>query len=40
MHFVDVKGILSAQNGILCRSDDCFAYLREFLEKYEQMSLF
>lgn len=28
------------QNGILYRPDDCFAYLREFPEKYEQMSLF
>lgn len=28
------------KNGILYRPDDCFAYLREFPEKYEQMSLF
>lgn len=27
-------------NGILYRPEDCFAYLREFPEKYEQMSLF
>lgn len=29
-----------AEHGILSRPEDCFAYLREFPEKYEQTSLF
>lgn len=28
------------KHGILCEVDDCFRYLHEFPEKYEQMSLF
>jgi len=27
-------------NGIVCDTDACFRYLREFPEKYEQLSLF
>ena len=33
MHFVDAKGILHTP-------DACFAYLQEFPEKNEQLSLF
>lgn len=29
-----------AEHGMLCRTEDCFAFLREFPEKYEQMALF
>lgn len=28
------------KNDMLCTPDDCFAYMREFPEKYEQLSLF
>jgi len=28
------------ENGILCRVEECFRYLREFPERYEQLSLF
>ena len=28
------------KHGILCEVDECFGYLHEFPEKYEQMSLF
>lgn len=28
------------KNDILYRPDDCFAYLHEFPEKYQQMNLF
>ena len=28
------------QEGILCDVEECFAYLREFPQRYEQMSLF
>lgn len=28
------------EHGILCDVDECFKYLHEFPEKYEQMTLF
>lgn len=31
---------ISGENGILCSPGDCFDYMREFPEKYEQLSIF
>ncbi|MCR5796156.1 MAG: radical SAM protein [Solobacterium sp.] len=42
-HAKELRGIfqkICRENGILSTPDECFSYIREFPEKYEQMSLF
>ena len=37
---MDYFRTVCTENGIICQPDDCFAFLQEFPQKYEQISMF